>query len=144
MINTLDDIEGIDWAVEIEQDPRYYVLQSVTNPKTEKRKVELQIWVQRDPFQITAVRVLESQGLAQKLPDIQGISSSAMDELALQTSKGSEVAVIWKTKPKGLQYKGSATVLSVEKSVTADYMGFGEQGGKNLFKKKTFMNYFSK
>ena len=125
------------------EDPRYYILQSVLNPKTDKRKVELQLWVQRDPFQITAVRVLESQGLAQRLPDTDGFSATAVERLTLDTSKGTEAAVIWKTKPRGLQYKGSATVLAVEKSVTADYMGFGEQGGKNLFKKKTYMNYFS-
>ena len=41
-------------------------------------------------------------------------------------------------------YTERATVLAVEKSVTADFMGFGEQGGKHLFKKKTYMNYFSK
>jgi hypothetical protein len=64
--------------------------------------------------------------------------------LGLSTAQGAERAIIWKTKPRGLKYTSSATILTLEKSVTADYMGFGEQGGKSLFKKKTYMNYFSK
>lgn len=143
LISTLDAAQGIKWAVELVEDPKYYVLQSVVNPNTDKRKVELQLWVQRDPFQITAVRVLENQGLAEKLPQMQSFDSSTIEKLHLTTSKGAEAAVVWKTKPRGLQYRDNATILSVEKSATADYMGFGEQGGKNLFKKKTYMNYFS-
>ncbi|KAH7002467.1 glycosyl hydrolases family 31-domain-containing protein [Ilyonectria destructans] len=143
LISTLDAAQGIKWAVELVEDPKYYVLQSVVNPNTDKRKVELQLWVQRDPFQITAVRVLENQGLAEKLPQMQSFDSSTIEKLHLTTSKGAEAAVVWKTKPRGLQYRDNATILSVEKSATADYMGFGEQGGKNLFKKKTYMNYFN-
>ena len=60
LISTLDAVENIDWAVEIIEDPKYYILQSVMNPKTDQRQVKLQLWVQRDPFQITAVRVLKS------------------------------------------------------------------------------------
>jgi hypothetical protein len=143
LISTLDAVENIDWAVEIIEDPKYYILQSVMNPKTDQRQVKLQLWVQRDPFQITAVRVLKSQSPVEKLPVLQSLDATTSDKLKLHTSKGAEAAVIWKTKPRGLQYQGNATVLSVEKSVTADFMGFGEQGGKHLFKKKTYMNYFS-
>lgn len=114
------------------------------NPNTPQRKVEVQLWVQKDPFQITAVRVLESQGPAERLPQLNTLNASTVEKLSLQTIKGAEAAIIWKTKPRGLQYKGNAVILSVEKSATADYLGFGEQGGKNLFKKKTYMNYFSK
>ncbi|KAI8650703.1 Gal-mutarotas-2 domain-containing protein [Fusarium keratoplasticum] len=143
LISTLDAVENIDWTVEIIEDPKYYILQSVMNPKTDQRQVKLQLWVQRDPFQITAVRVLKSQSPVEKLPVLQSLDATTSDKLKLHTSKGAEAAVIWKTKPRGLQYQGNATVLSVEKSVTADFMGFGEQGGKHLFKKKTYMNYFN-
>jgi hypothetical protein len=115
----------------------------VQNPDSRNRKVELQLWVQRDPFQITAVRVLESLAPAEKLPEIQSFEASTFEKLSLTTAKGAQSAVIWRTKPRGLRYTNRATILAVEKSVTADYMGFGEQGGKNLFKKKTYMNYFS-
>jgi hypothetical protein len=130
--------------VEVVEDPRYIILQSVINPKASNRQVQLQIWVQRDPFQITAVRVLESSPPVEKLPELQTTDVGTAKQLELPVFKGSQAAIIWRTKPRGLQYSGTATVLSVEKSVTADFMGFGEQGGKSLFKRKTYMNYFSK
>lgn len=129
--------------MEVVEDPRYIILQSVVNPKGSDRRVQLQIWVQKDPFQITAVRVLESSPPVEKLPELQTADAGTVKQVELPVSRGAQAAVIWRTKPRGLQYSGTATVLSVEKSVTADFMGFGEQGGKSLFKKKTYMNYFS-
>ncbi|KAM0192686.1 hypothetical protein ACHAPI_008045 [Fusarium lateritium] len=143
LIATLDGLENVDWAVEVVEDPRYIILQSVINPKTSNRRVQLQIWVQRDPFQITAVRVLESTPPVEKLPELQTADAGTVKQLELPVSKGAQAAIIWRTKPRGLQFSSTATILSVEKSVTADFMGFGEQGGKNLFKKRTYMNYFN-
>ncbi|RYP05667.1 hypothetical protein DL765_009769 [Monosporascus sp. GIB2] len=143
LIRRLDDIEGINWITEIVEDNRYYIIQSVLDPDSPNRKVEVQLWIQRDPFQITAVRVLESLAPAEKVPQIETLDITTLDKLSLATAKGAREAVIWKTKPRGLRYTDRATILAVEKSVTADFMGFGEQGGKNLFKKKTYMNYFN-
>lgn len=144
LIATLDAVEGITWAVELIKDPQHYILQSVCDPTGPNRKVEVQLWIRRDPFQITAVRVLSSLQPAEKIPELQLLDSDSIKQLELQTASGAASAIVWKTKPRGLQYRDNATVLVVEKSVTADFIGFGEQGGKNLFKKKTFMNYFSK
>lgn len=144
LIATLDGLENIDWDVELVEDPQYIIFQSVLNPETPNRQVQLQIWIQRDPFQITVVRVLESNPPAEKLPELQSFNSRSSKQLELPIQKGAQAAIIWKTRHKGLQYTERATILSVEKSVTADFMGFGEQGGKHLFKKKTYMNYFSK
>jgi hypothetical protein len=143
LIATLDAVEGISWEVELIKDPQYYILQSVSDPKGPKRKVEVQLWIRRDPFQITAVRVLSSLQPAEKVPELQLLDSDSVKQLELQTASGAASAIVWKTKPRGLQYRDSSTVLVVDKSVTADYIGFGEQGGKSLFKKKTYMNYFS-
>jgi hypothetical protein len=144
LIATLDELENVDWAVEVVEDPRYIILQSVMNPKASNRRVQLQIWVQRDSFQITAVRVLESSPPVEKLPELQTADAGTAKQLELPISRGAQAAIIWRTKPRGLQFSGTATFLSAEKSVTADFMGFGEQGGQNLFKKRTYMNYFSK
>ncbi|KAH7188137.1 glycosyl hydrolases family 31-domain-containing protein [Fusarium flagelliforme] len=142
LIKTLDTLEKVSWDVEVLEDPQYIVFQSVLNPNTPNRQVQLQIYIQRDPFQITVVRVLESQPPAEKLPELQKKAIHA-DKIDLPVSKGAQAAIIWKTRSKGLMYTERATVLAVEKSVTADFMGFGEQGGKHLFKKKTYMNYFN-
>jgi hypothetical protein len=116
----------------------------VIDPDAPNRKVEVQLWIQKDPFQITAVRVLESLPPAEQVPQIQTLDAATLDKLTFTNVKGAKSAVIWKTKPRGLRYTNRATILEIEKSVTADFMGFGEQGGKNLFKKETYMNYFSK
>lgn len=143
LIATLDAVEGIEWGVELIKDPQHYILQSVRDPTGPKRMIEVQLWIRRDPFQITAVRVLKSLQPAEKLPELQLLDSASVKQLELQTADGASSAIIWKTKSRGLQYRDNATILEVEKSVTADYIGFGEQGGKNLFKKKTFINYFN-
>ncbi|CAF3441856.1 hypothetical protein SNK03_007732 [Fusarium graminearum] len=140
LIQTLDSLENIQWDVELVQDAQYIILQSVLKPN---REVQLQIWIQRDPFQITVVRVLESNPPAERLPGLQSVDPQISEQLKLPGNKGAQAAIIWKTRPRGLQYTERATIMSIEKSVTADFMGFGEQGGKNLFKKKTYMNYFN-
>jgi len=113
------------------------------NPATDKRSIQVQLWIQRDPFQITAVRVLQNELPAQNLPEPQSMEAETIEKVKLETARGTQGATIWRTRPRGLRYTDRATVLEIEKSVTADFMGFGEQGGRNLFKKKTFMNYFS-
>ena len=143
LITILDKSESIDWRVELIQDPRYLILQSVINPTQHDRRVELQLWIQRDPFQITAVRVLESLPPAIGLPQTQSLDIDVLEKLRLATSAGAQGAVVWRTKPRGLRYQERSVILAVEKSVTADFMGFGEQGGKGLFKRRTYMNYFS-
>ena len=143
LIATLDAVEGITWAVELITDPQYYILQSVLDPNGGNRRVDLQLWIRRDPFQITAVRVLESLQPAERIPEVQILDSAKAKQLALPTADGRSSAIIWKTKLRGLQYRDNATVLNIEKSITADFVGFGEQGGKNLFKKKTYLNYFN-
>ncbi|KAH8895231.1 hypothetical protein GQ53DRAFT_855393 [Thozetella sp. PMI_491] len=143
LIDTLDAAEGLQWVVEIVEDPQYYVLQSVYVSSTDgTRIVGVQLWIQRHPFQITAVRSLDGLLPAEQLPQLQN-ANVIKDQLKLPTGTDSQPAVIWRTKPNGLISKGMATVLSIEKPITADYMGFGEQGGKGMFKKNTFINYFN-
>lgn len=143
LITKLDDFEGLDWRVElISNVPSYYILQSV---KAGSKKPEVQLWIRKNPFQITAVRPVKNSRIVEKFSMPSTIDEAIGAQLDLQPMQGVEKAVIWKTKPKPLKYvsRGSATILSVETPATAHYMGFGEQGGRNLFKSNTFMNYFS-
>lgn len=104
----------------------------------------LQLWIQRNPFQITAVRVLKSLAPAERIPDANEYEADSVDKLSLSgQQEGGRAAVVWKTKRRGLLYGEHSSVLCVEKSITADYMGFGEQGGNDLFKDNTYLNYFS-
>ncbi|KZL72832.1 glycoside hydrolase family 31 protein (alpha-1,4-glucan lyase) [Colletotrichum tofieldiae] len=144
LIDTLDKSEDLKWQVDLIEDDQYYILQSVVQrtPSGPPEK-ELQLWISRNPFQIIAVRVLKSLAPAEARPIPQTCETDVVDALDLPHSEGVRPAVIWKTKERGLLYGTHSAILCLEKSITADYMGFGEQGGKNLFKKKTYMNYFN-
>lgn len=114
------------------------MLQSLVRRDGESHK-EVQLWIQKNPFQITAVRVLKSLPPAESVPQ-----GNDLDALRLpDDAQGSRRAVIWKTKRRGFIYGDHSTVLQMDKSITADFMGFGEQGGNDLFKSQTYMNYFS-
>lgn len=141
----MDHCEELKWQVELIEDEQYYILQSVVQPRDRNGspQKELQLWISRSPFQITAVRSLKSLAPAEARPKVQSFETDVFESTALAESEGVRPAVIWKTKARGLLYGKHSTVLSLDKSITADYMGFGEQGGKDLFKKKTYMNYFS-
>lgn len=59
--------------------------------------------------------------------------------------------VIWQTGAQAFSYQGNQdipainnVVLNIKKPTPADYLGFGEQGGRTVLKKPTFMNYFCK
>lgn len=143
LITKLDGFEGLDWRVElISNVPSYYILQSV---KAGAEKPEVQLWIQKSPFQITAIRPVKNSRIVEKFAMPSTIDEAIRSQIDLQPIQGVEKAVIWKTKPKPIKYisRGSATILSVEAPATAHYMGFGEQGGRNLFKSNTYMNYFS-
>lgn len=139
---TLDQLEGIQWHVELIKDPQYYVLQSVV-VKDGSSKPAVQLWIQRSPFQITAIRTVETMPPIESLAGIQDLEAAGAEGLRLDTQPGIHRAIFWQTKTSPLKYNGNATLLSVLKPSTADYTGFGEQGGKKIFKKKTWLNYFS-
>ncbi|KAF7879540.1 hypothetical protein EAF04_000735 [Stromatinia cepivora] len=150
-IEILDNAEGISWCVELkEPNERYYVLQSVlksTSKDNSFRKVLVQLWIHRDPFKITAIRAIRAEGAYTQLPNF--LTAVARDpevarELSIEAPPGSRIAIIWQTKDCPLQWLGNnATILAVEKPLNAKYTGFGEQGGRTMFKDKVFMNYFN-
>ncbi|KAK0653238.1 Alpha-glucosidase 2 [Lasiodiplodia hormozganensis] len=133
MIRVLDTAEDIVWDVEF--DPthvNHFILRSVVVLKG-KRLPVVELWIQRSPFKITAVRTIKVASPLGRPPvtipvDIPGHSGRA---------------VIWQTIENPLQYDQRSTILSVEKQPQAKYMGFGGQGGKSLFKDKVYLNYFN-
>lgn len=144
LIQNLDEREGIKWHVDLYKYPGKYILQSVIdNPDGSKEPV-VQLWIQRDPFQILAVRTVETMPPIDDNLTIPETGTADASSLDLKTRPGLQRATFWRTKTHPLKYNGNATLFSVAKPSTADYTGFGEQGGKGFFKKKTYLNYFSK
>lgn len=149
-IEILDLAEGLQWHIElIQPNDEYYVLQSVIGSESvddPSRKVIVQLWIERNPINITAVRAIKTTGVVTQLPTLSPISNvkpEVVKRLTIYTPPDSRVAVIWRTKNNPLQWLGNATVLAIEKPLSAKYTGFGEQGGRRIFKDNVCMNYFS-
>jgi len=149
-IKILDLAEDLSWHVELVQpNDEYYVLQSVLGSESvddSSREVIVQLWIERNPINITAVRAIRTTGIVTQLPMLSPISNvkpELVEKLKIYTPSDSRVAVIWRTKNNPLQWLDDATVLSIEKPLSAKYTGFGEQGGRKIFKDNVCMNYFS-
>ncbi|PNS21179.1 hypothetical protein CAC42_3517 [Sphaceloma murrayae] len=146
LIQELDHAEDVDWDLELEgEDPssEHLVLMSVIKEKAPKnpqgfvKKPCVKLWIQKENFRITATRFVGAQPAFFALPSSQAAAaawSPPTDEVE---------AVIWQTKERGFQYGQGAVVLNIERTPTARYMGFGEQGGTKFIKDQTFMNYFN-
>lgn len=145
MIRILDVAEHVNWQVELQtEDARYFILQSVIDPGLSTQRVGVQLWIQRNPFRITAVRSVRAASASAILPQLQApIDASVASKLRIEEAQGMNNAIIWQTKVRPLQYIQDAAILSVEKPSIARYAGFGEQGGKRMFKDNVFMNYFN-
>jgi len=59
--------------------------------------------------------------------------------------------IIWQTTDQTFAYQQNKeidainnVVMSIKKPGPAEYLGFGEQGGKTVLKKPTYLNYFCK
>ena len=148
-IQILDQAEDFTWHVElIEPNNQYYVLQSVIDPVGEAtRYIAVQLWIRRNPFRITAIRLVKAVGSYTQIPSF--VAPDAIDpeiskQLHIDVGPDSRLAVVWRTKEKPLQWLNNATILAIEKPLSAKYTGFGEQGGNRLFKDNMCMNYFSR
>lgn len=134
MTRILDVAEEITWDLEFDHHhANHYVLRSVIVLKG-KRHAAVELWIQKHPFKITAVRDIKTAA---------ALGLGLGEDIPLEIPGPSGRAIIWQTKENPLQYDERATILSVEKHAQAKYMGFGGQGGKNLFKDRTYLNYFS-
>ncbi|TKX18260.1 glycosyl hydrolases family 31 protein [Elsinoe australis] len=146
LIQELDHAEDLDWDLELEGDgdsSNHLLLMSVVKKKAPNhpqgyvKQIGVKLWIQKEPFRITATRSVGASPAFFAMPDDSAHS-------AAWTPPTEEVeAVIWQTKERGFQYGNGAVVLSVERTPTARYMGFGEQGGTKFIKDQTFMNYFN-
>lgn len=144
LIKVIDEAEQISWKVEChEVGSKYYVLQSVMTGQTDgSREIGVQLWIRRETFRISAVRSVAATALASHIPTFQN-DPNTDPQLKIDEKPGHRVAIVWQTKEKPLQWFENATILNLEKPMTAMYTGFGEQGGKRFFKADTVMNYFS-
>ncbi|KAG0639095.1 glycosyl hydrolases family 31-domain-containing protein [Tuber brumale] len=140
--NILDKVESIKWETEFvvgSETDQFYTLRSVLygdEAEPRKRTTISELLIYKEFFKIQAVRCVSESGVADP-PCPQGG----------QKAVHSQRKIVWETAGAGLSWKKTqkvaATVLTSKKPGLARYMGWGEQGGKELLKKSTLMNYFN-
>ncbi|KAL5619805.1 hypothetical protein FOVSG1_002027 [Fusarium oxysporum f. sp. vasinfectum] len=92
----------------------------------------------KSPFRIVATR---------KLKTLEA-DTSLLQSVGVDTTSELE-QIIWQTTDQTFSYQKNSdidainnVVLNVKKPGPAEYLGFGEQGGKTVLKKPTYLNYF--
>lgn len=96
--------------------------------------VQVKAYFRKDPFQIQCTRTVQAQGDTFQLPP--GIAASSVERVIWQTSP----TRTFSQNPEAP--RASNIVLSIAKPGPAEYIGFGEQGGRTVMKSSTLMNYF--
>ncbi|KAH7333781.1 glycosyl hydrolases family 31-domain-containing protein [Rhizoctonia solani] len=142
LVETLDKFENTDWEVgyDTQTYPGHIVLESrfKKSPPISgglDKDYALRIFVRQNPFKIFALRRIKVY--------------NTREEQLLQAAKVLTVddspteKVIWQTKQNGILYSGKMTLFEVEKPGTARYLGFGEQGGRQVLKSKQICDYFN-
>ncbi|KAG8714455.1 hypothetical protein FRC11_008407 [Ceratobasidium sp. 423] len=142
LVDTLDKFENTDWEVgyDTQTYPGFIVLESRFKkipPITGGLDPDyaLRIFVSKKPFQIVALRRITVYNTREE-----GLLQQAK-VLSVDTSPTEKV--IWQIKPQGILYSGKTALFEVEKPPTARYLGFGEQGGRQVLKSKQICDFFN-
>ncbi len=129
------------WATTFSKIADGWVLSSVQYPSQKDADdgtngaVQTKAYFRKDPFQIQCTRVVQRQ----------------RDPYNPEPDVSSAEKVIWQTSPGHAFLQSpeephaaniSNIVLNVAKPGPAEYVGFGEQGGRSVMKMATMMNYF--
>ncbi|RGP76822.1 hypothetical protein FLONG3_5065 [Fusarium longipes] len=122
-----------------EKSPGHWILTSneyKNKNDTATPKTSLHIF--SNPFRIVATRKLELLDADPTLSQSVGVNTTSEVE-----------QIIWQTTDQTFSYQQNKeidainnVVLNIKKPGPAEYLGFGEQGGKTVLKKPTYLNYF--
>ena len=96
--------------------------------------VIVKAYFRKNPFQIQCTKVVQPQSEIYALPP--GLATSGGEKVIWQTSP----TQTFLQSPDGPRARN--LVLRVAKPGPAEYVGFGEQGGRTVMKSATLMNYF--
>ncbi|KAG8758217.1 hypothetical protein FRC11_003979 [Ceratobasidium sp. 423] len=142
LVETLDKFENTDWEVghDTQTYSGYIVLES-------RFKKHLPIGGNFDPDYACRiiVRKKDCQITALRRVSVYNTREEALLQQAnlLRIDSSLTEKVIWQTKPCGILYSGKMSLLEIEKPPTARYLGFGEQGGRQVLKSKQICDFFN-
>ncbi|KAK7393939.1 hypothetical protein QQX98_013278, partial [Neonectria punicea] len=123
----------------VQRSPGHWILSSVEYENQQATgSVNTCLHFFSSPFRIVATRVLKPLET----------SPSFVKSLGVLEATDCE-QIIWQTTDQAFSYQGNPSigvinnvVLNVNKPTQAEYLGFGEQGGRTVLKKPTYMNFF--
>ncbi|KAG8796592.1 hypothetical protein FRC12_016579 [Ceratobasidium sp. 428] len=158
LITVLDEFEGKNWEVEcqevensdwvvLESRPLKKAAESINEPK---EPYYMRIYVRKTRFKIVAVQPIPVRNTRDDIYlrefarfPISTESTSKFDWYPDVDSPPKHIKVVWQTKVNGMLYSKMATVIEVHKPSMARYLGFGEQGGRQLLKSRVILDYFN-
>ncbi|KLP23501.1 Uncharacterized protein LW94_8495 [Fusarium fujikuroi] len=132
--------EGWFWKTSFEQKaPDHWVLTTVEYETSESTGVpNTALHFFASPFRIVATRKLKPLDADPAFLKTVGIDTVSEYE-----------EIIWQTTEETFSYQGNPSigavnnvVLNIKKPGPAAYLGFGEQGGRTVIKKPTYLNFF--
>ncbi|CAE6345185.1 unnamed protein product [Rhizoctonia solani] len=143
LVQVLDRFENTDWEVgyDTQTYPGYIVLESrFKKPSGEvsgglDKDYAERIFVCKKPFQIFAIRRIAVYNTREE--------SLLQQAKVLTVDTSPTEKVIWQIKPQGILYSGKMSLFEVDKPGSARYLGFGEQGGRQILKSKQICDYFN-
>ncbi|KAF8761301.1 glycosyl hydrolase 31 family [Rhizoctonia solani] len=147
LISTLDRFERVSWEVFARDEGDLVVIesrptlgannQSGRAPATaDPDGYYMQLRIRKRNFKIIALQPV-GRSRSWEDDDLRSFGVCGPDETKY------DIKVVWQTKPSGISYSDKATVIEVEKPGRARYLGFGEQGGRQLLKTKVIIDYFN-
>ncbi|KAG8711613.1 hypothetical protein FRC09_020508 [Ceratobasidium sp. 395] len=141
LVTRLDEVEMTTWTVKVDPCDDYVKIVSLDTHDEKNPIVHMELYVRKNNCRIVAIRPLErrSTGL------LNNIAQEFKIENLLVPAHQQDYKIVWMTKESGILYSrsGKTTVIEVEKPSTARYLGFGEQGGRQLLKSKVIVDYFN-
>ncbi|KAG9123057.1 hypothetical protein FRC07_000299 [Ceratobasidium sp. 392] len=141
LIETLDEIEGADWVVDVYDEAHKDFIKLESRPRNrdpENDEYYMRIFIRKKHCQIMAIQPNVKERVTSEI-----ITASKYYEMDKLGESATDVKIVWMTKPKGIMYSGKTTVIEVQKPSMARYLGFGEQGGRQLLKSKVILDYFN-
>ncbi|KAL3421005.1 hypothetical protein PVAG01_07450 [Phlyctema vagabunda] len=126
------------WKTEFKQEATgHWILTSVDFPSPGAAgRINTRLHIFSDPFKIIATRNLELIDTSEENYSPVGLPQTVEQ-------------IIWQSAKNAFSYQLDTNidiiknvVMSIQKPGSAKYLGFGEQGGRTVLKKPTFMNFF--
>ncbi|KAG8792972.1 hypothetical protein FRC12_004341 [Ceratobasidium sp. 428] len=151
LITVLDEFEDKEWKVDCYDKKAWDWIILESRPRKPISDYYMRIYVRKARFKIVAVQPIPVLDTRDDVylrefagpPIGEESARSQFDWYPEADSPPRHAKIVWQTKVNGILYSKMATVIEVHKPSMARYLGFGEQGGRQLLKSRVVLDYFN-